>query len=885
MQRAIKAFSVIIIIILLSSGAVYLNRFFRIELFRLNRSSITPSAKTEGIVGSEQDEANVIITFASDETTQAFYQPLIEDFQKQNPTIDVQFVPLDEINQENPDFWRELASIADTTIVARPASIGVEASKIFRDLEPLIDIDKTFQSDDFWSDVLAACQDNEGHTLGIPLGVNITGIFFDKEAFDTSRLIYPVPGWTFNDFIQSVTKLADTKANSSRYEFVDDSRLENFLLGALIEDNLKQTGGKIDTPSLAKDLQWYISLVNSNLIYPIQGVFDSQQESEQRLSLFASDRPALWVGSIDSAMPGGVGKAISQFGFAPFPAPDDGSISNTTPASVQCASMSAGTSHPSAAWKWLSFLSRNWESPRDKSTFSQIPARRSVTELVGFWDTLPEDISPVVRFGLEHAWFGSSYPRAYQAVIGALTKALVSKKDFSLSLNEAQAALPEQATPGTDNGTIIVATPKPTSPPNKTTIHYYGLGGNYYRVLNGLAKEFNQDHPEIEVLISLDLEGISPSPGQDPFTLAAKQNDCFAFNTLNHPDIRNSVISLNPLLAKEESYFVDDFYQSFLDASRIDGELYSLPVNSQPKVMYYNADLLLRRGIELPENDWTFDDFIQLATMASSQLKSDESFGFYYGANSELLFLAGRNVFAFDPLLNTYQVSFDQPQLAEALDWLADLAKSGVLIVETPDNSETIQQIVKSGRVAFWVSEAENPYFFQQLEQASFKVGVAPLPVTPSENTLSGSNSSLSNYIAKQAEDVQACWEWIKFLSSQPNLFPGIPARRSLAESPEWEMRVGTQAAAVYRQTIERTIFNDLSINPLSSPLYNLQRQAIATVFKGKNPQLTLVETQQKAERYLSCISSEDISKLSQDKQWAKINDCAKQADPAGDGP
>ena len=127
----------------------------------------------------------------------------------------------------------------------------------FRDLNPLIEMDPDFQPDDFWSGLLSACQDAEGRTVGIPLNVSLTGVFFDREAFDQAGLPYPAPGWTWNDFKQSVATLAQQNEAGIRYGFADNATLRRSILAPLVAAHLDQNQGKIVAQTLAQELQWY----------------------------------------------------------------------------------------------------------------------------------------------------------------------------------------------------------------------------------------------------------------------------------------------------------------------------------------------------------------------------------------------------------------------------------------------------------------------------------------------------------------------------------------------------------------------------------------------------------------------------------------------------
>jgi multiple sugar transport system substrate-binding protein len=56
-----------------------------------------------------------------------------------------------------------------------------------------------------------------------------------------------------------------------------------------------------------------------------------------------------------------------------------------------------------------------------------------------------------------------------------------------------------------------------------------------------------------------------------------------------------------------------DYYPSILSVNQIDGQTYGLPWIAQPVVLYYNRDLFEAAGVEEPQDDWTWDDFMEKA--------------------------------------------------------------------------------------------------------------------------------------------------------------------------------------------------------------------------------------------------------------------------------
>lgn len=140
------------------------------------------------------------------------------------------------------------------------------------------------------------------------------------------------------------------------------------------------------------------------------------------------------------------------------------------------------------------------------------------------------------------------------------------------------------------------------------------------------------------------------------------------------------------------------------------------------------------------------------------------------------------------------------------------------------------------------------------------------------------------HYISADSQDPRACWDWIKFMSEQANLFAGVPARRSLAESPAWEASVGRENAAAYRVAVVNlkpveSLDVTLDMMKILWPLNNWKTQAVQAALEGQEIQPYLVTQQQKVEIYLACALTLDTS-LPVEQLSGDILTCLKQADP-----
>jgi ABC-type glycerol-3-phosphate transport system substrate-binding protein len=173
------------------------------------------------------------------------------------------------------------------------------------------------------------------------------------------------------------------------------------------------------------------------------------------------------------------------------------------------------------------------------------------------------------------------------------------------------------------------------------------------------------------------------------------------------------------------------------------------------------------------------------------------------------------------------------------------------------DDIDARQQLISQEQVAMWTTLGFDVGVSIPGHEA-LQIGIVPLPTSP-EATASLSPAS-GFYISANTDKVQGCWEWIKFLTYQPNLSTGLPARRSVAESAAYAQSVGEEHALANLQSIENvtdsTAFRLYAGDNrwLSVGLTWLQ-QAYTEVINGEASVEQALETaQQTFDAYRACI-------------------------------
>ncbi|BBI35638.1 ABC transporter substrate-binding protein [Cohnella abietis] len=104
---------------------------------------------------------------------------------------------------------------------------------------------------------------------------------------------------------------------------------------------------------------------------------------------------------------------------------------------------------------------------------------------------------------------------------------------------------------------------------------------------------------------------------------------------------------------------------------------YAMPISDVPLWMVVNKDLLEKHGLEMPSNDWTYDDFLEIAKQATD-LKAGE-YGVAYDTTfnswfTEIYAMANGAIPNFGYMNEDLtQTVFNTPEVAASLQWVSDL--------------------------------------------------------------------------------------------------------------------------------------------------------------------------------------------------------------------
>jgi multiple sugar transport system substrate-binding protein len=334
----------------------------------------------------------VTITFGFPSSDKAYIETLLPEFKTQNPNITVTLKSYDGIQQE----------VTDVTTISWMTTL-TDASSAQEALLPLGDFisqEKDFAAQAFYPGTLEAFS-MDGKQYAIPIGVDPWVMFYNKDLFDKYSVPYPQPGWTWADFQALAEALRHPDDRAYGYvpmENYIDSLFFLYQHGGALTDSAGKT--QINSPVNVEAIRWYVGLFRDTNVAPTI----KQAQTEFQAARYAG-MIGLLNGDIGMFMStlssrGGQGDYPSAWTFkwGAVPLPRD--VNAFTGAYFEGLGITKQAANPDAAWKWISFLSKQ---PHNRL----IPARTALAESATYQDLVGKDIAEVGRLAMADAMLTS----------------------------------------------------------------------------------------------------------------------------------------------------------------------------------------------------------------------------------------------------------------------------------------------------------------------------------------------------------------------------------------------------------------------------------------------------------------------------------------------
>lgn len=302
-----------------------------------------------------------------------------------------------------------------------------------------------------------------------------------------------------------------------------------------------------------------------------------------------------------------------------------------------------------------------------------------------------------------------------------------------------------------------------------------------------LVEAFEAANPDVEV-------DYAPVARQDDLLArlttafaAGEPPDVFLVNTRSYGRFaaEGALAPVGPYLERSDVLSREDFYPKVFEAFTVDGELQCQPQNLSSLQVYYNADLFRERGVPLPREGWTWDDFLG----AARALTGDGTYG--VGTEASLIrvapfvWSAGGEVV--DDPADPTRLTLTEGAGRRGLDFFLDLRlRYEVAPPEREERSEDAESRFLRGGLGMYLDSRKATPSLRTID--GFEWDVAPLPVPPGGAPVTVLHSDA--YCLAKDGDPDAGWRLVEFAMSaqgQEILAASgrtVPSRKDVASSP-----------------------------------------------------------------------------------------------------
>lgn len=279
------------------------------------------------------------------------------------------------------------------------------------------------------------------------------------------------------------------------------------------------------------------------------------------------------------------------------------------------------------------------------------------------------------------------------------------------------------------------------------------------------------------------------------------------------------IVPVTDVLSQE---YLDDFYENSLEASMVDGEIYTLPMYMSPFILYYNTDILQKAGVESVPT--TYDELLAACEKISGMTTEDGNAIYPFGQTTASVAISGSAInsmifnFGGEVLTADGQLSIDNDGFKQTFEMLKQLDEKGY----TPENCKLkdLRNLFALGQLAMYYDQS---WGISGVENINSDI----LSVTASANPLAGGSGDGASLLSTQTlfycdngdANRAACAKLTEYLMSDEvlgdylnNIVPGYPTLKtmSMPDNPVLQGSLGSIDKAVAAPSVPA--MNDLNL-------------------------------------------------------------------------
>lgn len=364
------------------------------------------------------------------------------------------------------------------------------------------------------------------------------------------------------------------------------------------------------------------------------------------------------------------------------------------------------------------------------------------------------------------------------------------------------------------------AQPAPQAPKEKVTLRWFMWSNSEQEVAfwNELGADVTKKYPHIEVKFETDSfanfwpklqTGLAGGNAPDIVALHATRAAMFG--------ARNAYVPLNDFIAKDKDVNFDDFNKGVVQALSYKDKIYAFPYDYGPFVLFYNKTLFDKAGVKYPDENTTYDQFVDMAKKLTREIDGKQVYGFAAQPMPDhivnLLYANGSSY------VNGDKSNLLNPTVVETVQWYADLIHKHKVSPPLTDPSSNTwhREMFYAGRAAMYVDGPWNFLNVRTKLKDEWDIAVMPKGKAGNISSVTGSGFGIS-VTSKHKEEAYLAIKEITSSAAQHKLAKagrGLPARASAIGSfynetlPPKNQKVIEKQAAMTKPIFTNAVFEE----------------------------------------------------------------------------
>lgn len=283
------------------------------------------------------------------------------------------------------------------------------------------------------------------------------------------------------------------------------------------------------------------------------------------------------------------------------------------------------------------------------------------------------------------------------------------------------------------------------------------------KIVDNAIERFEKEHVNVQVEY---ISGIRKEDYSEWLSQQALSGDvCDVFMVLSNDLATFADVgileNLSGFIENDPDFDESAYFFSSYQSGQVNHVQYALPYESVPTLMYVNRTLLESEGIEVPKQDWTWEDFYEICARMTQDTNEDgilDQFGQFGYTWQNAIFSNGAKIFN-DEGSNAL---LENDRVYDAIEFMRRLEKLN-------RGQSVTSEMFDKGQVVFCpmsFSEyrAYKPYPWSVKKYSGFEWDCIPMPAGPDGSNVSQLDTLLIG-MSKNSKYKDLAWEFLKELS------------------------------------------------------------------------------------------------------------------------